>query len=100
MWNPFNLWVKPTSKSRCNVLRDIIDMKSKQLEEAVEWFWVCNKHWAAINSGKFPLTKDLWTINKRFDCVIETGKEKECYSVFTKEEGESLVHYIKCITGN
>ena len=40
-------------------------MKSKQLEEAVKWCQVNEKHgWAAINSGKFPLIKDLRTINK------------------------------------
>ena len=39
--------------------------KSKQLEEAVEWCQVNKKYgWAAINSGKFPLIKDLRTINK------------------------------------
>ena len=74
MGTPYNLRVKPTSKSRCNVLRDVIDMKSKQLEEAVEWCQVNNKRgWAAINSGKFSLIKDLQTINNG---VVETGKEK------------------------
>ena len=57
--------IKPTSKSTCNVLRDVIMMKSKQLEEAVEWCRINNKRgWATINSGKFPLIKDLRTINK------------------------------------
>ena len=37
MGKPFSLRLKPTSKSRYNVLRDVTDMKSKQLEEAVEW---------------------------------------------------------------
>ena len=78
MGKPFNLRVKPTSKSRCNVLRDVIDMKSKHLEEAVECCWVDDKHgWAEINSGKFPLIKDLWTINERLDGVIETEKRKK-----------------------
>ena len=64
MGKPFSLRLKPTSKSRYNVLRDVTDMKSKQLEEAVEWCQVNKKHgWAAINSGKFQLIKDLWTIN-------------------------------------
>ena len=64
MGKPFSLRLKPTSKSRYNVLRDVTDMKSKQLEEAVEWCQVSKKHgWAAINSGKFQLIKDLWTIN-------------------------------------
>ena len=70
--------------------------KSKQLEEAVEWCQVNKKYgWAAINSGKFPLIKDLQTINKQLDGVIETGKEKEYCSIFPKEEEESLVCYIK-----
>ena len=64
MGKPFSLRLKPTSKSRYNVLRDVTDMKSKQLEEAVEWCQVNKKHgWAAISSGKFQLIKDLWTIN-------------------------------------
>ena len=96
MGKGFNLKVKPTSKSRCSVLRDVIDMKSKQLEEAVKWCQVNEKHgWAAINSGKFPLIKDLRTINKQLDGVIETEKEKEYCSIFPKEEEESLVCYIK-----
>ena len=71
-------------------------MKSKQLEEAIEWFRINNKRgWAAINSGKFPLIKDLRTINKRIDGVIITGNEKECCSIFTKDEEESLVCYIR-----
>ena len=87
--------VKPTNKSRCNVLRDVIEMKSKQLEEAVEWCRINNKcGWAAINSGKFPLIKDLRTINKRIDGVIITANEKEYCSIFTKDEEESLVCYI------
>ena len=56
MGKHFNLRVKPTSKPRCNVLRNVIDMKSKQLEEAVEWCQVNSKcGWAAISSGKCPL---------------------------------------------
>ena len=87
MGKPFSLRLKPTSKSRYNVLIDVTDMKSKQLEETVEWCQVNKKHgWAAINSGKFQLIKDLWT-------VIETGKEKEYCSIFTKEKEESLVYY-------
>ena len=43
-------------------------MRSKQLEEAVEWSRVNNKRgWAANISGKIPLIKDLRTINKRID---------------------------------
>ena len=60
MGKAFNFRVKPTSKSRCNVLRHAIDMKTKQLEEAAEWCQFNNKcGWARINSGKFPLIKDL-----------------------------------------
>ena len=71
-------------------------MKSKQLEEAVEWCRINNKRgWAAINSGRFPLIKDLRTINKRIDCVVVTGNEKEYCSIFTKDEEESLVCYIR-----
>ena len=96
MGKPFNLRVKPTSKSRCSVLRDVIDLKSKQIEEAVEWCRINNKRgWAAINTGKFPLVKDLRTINKRLDGVVETGKEKEYCTIFTTEEEESIVCYIK-----
>ena len=88
--------VKPINKSRCNVLRDVIEMKSKQLGEAVEWYRINNKRgWAAINSGKFPLIKDLRTINKWIDGVILTGNEKEYYSIFTKDEEELLVCYIR-----
>ena len=69
---------KPTNKSRCNFLREVIEMKSEQLGEAVEWCRINNKRgWAAINSGKFPLIKDTRTINKRIDGVIVTGNEKE-----------------------
>ena len=88
--------IKPTSKSTCNVLRDVIMMKSKQLEEAVEWCRINNKHsWAAIKSGKFPLIKDLRKINKRIDGVIITGNEKENCSIITKDEEESLACYIR-----
>ena len=88
--------VKPTNKSRCNVLRDVIEMKSKQLEEAVEWCRINNKHgWAAINSGKFPLIKDLRTINKQINGVFVTGNEKEYCSIFTKDEEKLLVCYIR-----
>ena len=44
---------------------------SKQLKETVEWYQVKNKcGWAAINSEKFPLIKDLGTINKQLNGVI------------------------------
>ena len=88
--------VKPTNKSRCNVLRDVIEMKSKHLEEAVEWCQINYKRgWAAINSGKFPQVKDLRTINKRIGGVIVTGNEQEYCSIFTKDEEESLVCYLR-----
>ena len=88
--------VKPTNKSSCKFLRDVIEMKNKQLEEAVEWCRISNKRgWVAINSGKFPLIKDLRTINKRIDDVIVTGNEEEYSSIFTKKEEESLVCYIR-----
>ena len=70
-------------------------MKSKQLEEAIEWCLINNKcGLAAINSEKFPLIKDLRTINKWIDGVIITANEKEYCSIFTKDEEESLVCYI------
>ena len=42
--------------------------------------------WAAINSGKFPLIKDLPT--------IETGKEKEYCPSFTKEEDKFISLFV------
>ena len=96
MGKVLNLRLKPSNKSRSNVIRDAIDTKNKQLEEAVEWCRNNGKRgWAAINSGRFPLIKDPRTINKRLDGVIQTGKEKEYCSIFTNEEEESLVRYIK-----
>ena len=96
MGKPFNLRLKTSNKSRSNVIRDGIDKKKQQLEEAVEWCRVNNKRvWAAINSGNFPLIKDLRTINKRLDGTIQTGKEKEYCSIFTNDEEESLVRHVK-----
>ena len=78
MGKSFNLRVKPTRKSRCNVLRDLIDMKSKQLEEVVQWCQVNSKcGWAAINSGKFPLIKDLRTINKRRRNIVQSSQKRK-----------------------
>ena len=74
-------------------------MRSKQLEEAAEWCRINYKSGlAAINSRKFPLIKDLRTINKWIDAVIVAGNEKDYCSIFTKDEEESLVCYIRSKT--
>ena len=57
-------------------------MKRKQLEEAVEWCQVNKKcGWAAINSGKFPLIKDLPTIKleRRKNIVHPSLKRKKSH---------------------
>ena len=62
----------------------------------MQWCKENNKQgWAAINSGKFPLTKDLHTIKKCLDGVTETGEEKQYCSIFTLEKEESIVRHVK-----
>lgn len=96
MGKPWNLRIKPTNKARAAVRRDQISERESQLNAAVQWCQHNNKRgWAAINSGLFPLIKDLRTINKRLDGIIVTGKEKEYCSIFTVEEEESIVQHIK-----
>ena len=96
MGKPYQLRIKPTNKAKSSVIRDNINMRNCQLEDAVMWCQENNKRgWAAINSGMFPMIKDLRTINKRLDGVIVTGKEKEYCSIFTVEEEESIVGHIK-----
>ena len=77
MGKPFNIRIKPTNKSCCSVIRDQINDQNLQLNKAVEWCRENKRRWAAINSGLFPLIKDLHTINKCLDGVIQTRKEKE-----------------------
>ena len=92
----YQLRIKPTNKAKCVVKRDLMNERCHQLNDAVQWCHENNKRgWAAINSGKFPLIKDLRTINKRLDGVIETGKEKQYCSIFTVEEEESIVRHVK-----
>ena len=92
----FTLKLKPSSKARNKIQREIINVKEEQLNNAVSWCRENNRRgWAAINSGLFPLIKDLRTINKRLDGEIRSGEEKNYCSILTNEEEISVVRFLK-----
>ncbi|XP_047131042.1 uncharacterized protein LOC124810350 isoform X2 [Hydra vulgaris] len=83
-------------KPEASTWRKFKDAKNLQLEKAVQF---CIDHsvrgFKALKTGLFPLVKDRETINRRLDRIIKNGKERRYCSLFTLEEKEAVVKYVK-----
>ena len=89
-------WHKRKNKSYRAVTRDKQNQKQEQIDKALDW---CKEHnyrgYAALGTGLFPLIKDVKTINRRLDGVVENKKEREYCSVLTIDEETQIVDHIK-----
>ena len=86
----------PGNKAQAAVRRKFTETKNQQLCEAVE-YCITNgvRGQAALSTGQFNLIKDRETINRRLDGKVKTGQERGYCSIFTVEEEDSVVKYVK-----
>nr|XP_047140683.1 uncharacterized protein LOC124815887 [Hydra vulgaris] len=88
--------IRGKSKPEASIGRKFTDAKNLQLEKAVQF---CIDHsvrgYKTLKTGLFPLVKDRETINRRLDRIIKNGEERRYCSIFTLEEEEAVVKYVK-----
>ena len=84
------------SKTEAAMARRFTNAKNDQLQAAVQYCKDNNvRGHKALQTGQFPLIKDRETINRRLDGKIKTGEERRYCTIFTPEEEESVVRFIK-----
>lgn len=86
---------KPNSKAEATVKRSFINLKEKQIEDAVLWCKDNKKSgYSALKTGLFPLIKDRGTIDRRLNGKVKNLK-KEHLRILTCDEECSVVEFIK-----
>ena len=87
---------KRRNNNHAKIVRERINMKEAQLDEAITWCRINSKRgWAAMQTGNFPLINDARAINRRLDGEVQNRAEYESRSVLTIIEEDILVRYLK-----